>query len=476
MEKTKKILKNLLLAVGVHKIFLLASCLCIHIIPGNSFVVSTGSLGSVYNVQGKLDSSDNFNRHRSSWAALHASIVESNIPMDTIVNDVTTQMQKPSTESNFLTGKGTQLTPMFDFGSFNDTVATRSIEAFDRIDDVIMGGISSSTLQLVRRADLKAASWSGVVRIDGGGFCGFRTLPFLTPYNVTGQDGLYLKLRLDSDNEPHRRVWKVTVRTEPSRGEVVYQATISIPPSSSFSSMQNSFLPTADDRPNQDETTLLFHTIFVPFKDFKMVRGPRMISDGPAIDLSTGLYQVGMTCSKFQMAVNTTQLENFRPGYFNLMIKEIGLFQNEEPNIENEHAFLAQNTSTNIAVPQTLSKEESKKKVPLFVKFLRPVSKLFFTEKGNRRKSAMKILKTKRGMSHLKAFAWGVAYRTRASGLITGGILQTVSIMGIDSLRFVLGSFIRYGLFLPVRTLSRMIRIFKKYVLRMKTKEMPSME
>lgn len=54
----------------------------------------------------------------------------------------------------------TTFEPIFDF-SQNDTV-----ESFERIDDAIMGGISTSALRNVPGESY--ASWSGVCRIDGG--------------------------------------------------------------------------------------------------------------------------------------------------------------------------------------------------------------------------------------------------------------------------------------------------------------------
>ena len=45
-----------------------------------------------------------------------------------------------------------------------DFTNEKSLNAFERIDDVIMGGVSSSTL----RPGNECSIWSGIVRIDGG--------------------------------------------------------------------------------------------------------------------------------------------------------------------------------------------------------------------------------------------------------------------------------------------------------------------
>jgi len=103
---------------------------------------------------------------------------------------------------------------------------------------------------------------------------------------VGDSDGFYVSCRLASDKEPERRVWKLTTRTKSDRGELLYQAPFN-------------FTTTSDD-----------WTIFkVPFDSFKYVRGPRMIPDGPPLDTNKGLYQIGMTMSKFVFGANTTELE-----------------------------------------------------------------------------------------------------------------------------------------------------------------------
>ena len=58
----------------------------------------------------------------------------------------------------------TSFTTIFDFTG--EESGAKSIENFDRIDDAIMGGISTSTLRKV--TDQPFASFSGVCREDGG--------------------------------------------------------------------------------------------------------------------------------------------------------------------------------------------------------------------------------------------------------------------------------------------------------------------
>jgi len=70
-----------------------------------------------------------------------------------------------SSETNV---KQVRFTTVFDFTTLkndNDD-AKKAIDQFERIDDAIMGGISTSTLRLV--PDKQYASFSGVCREDGG--------------------------------------------------------------------------------------------------------------------------------------------------------------------------------------------------------------------------------------------------------------------------------------------------------------------
>lgn len=180
------------------------------------------------------------------------------------------------------------------------------------------------------------------------GFCGFRTNPFAEPLMVGDADGLYVACRLASDDEPERRVWKMTTRARPDRGEQLYQAPFNLTASSS----QN------------------WAIVKVPFASFRYVRGPRVIPDGPPLDTSAGLYQIGMSMSKFVMGEKTTEISNFRDGFFELHLKEIGVYKDAGESSGME-AF---------ATPEVYTKMEAKKSRPLVVKVLFPIAKLFFSE------------------------------------------------------------------------------------------------
>lgn len=344
-----------------------------------------------------------------------------------------------------------QLTPIFDFTRNNVETKQKSAASFERIDDAIMGGISVSSLRDV--SDQDYASWSGVCRTDGGGFCGLRTLPFKdAPLNATRQDGVYLDCSLASDDEAERRVWKMTVRVDSSRGEVVYQSQFDLKQAIEVAKEQQSL---NDDNSNDDG---VWARVLVPFEKFQLVRGPRLIPDGPPLNVTSGIYQIGMTMSKFVMNVNTTELENFRPGYFDLRIKRIGFYNDIEQG----------NTSTDITtpdltnnVPSTLSKEESLKKRPIVLKLLLPIAKLLFSEQANRRKSAMRILREERGLSRARAIIFGIKLRQGSMGLVKS-LSKTVGILSVDVMRGVIKNTLKIALVYPLRLLGATVRAIKK--------------
>jgi hypothetical protein len=168
-------------------------------------------------------------------------------------------------------------------------------------------------------------------------------------------DGFYVQCRLSSDNEPQRRVWKMTTRTKPDRGELLYQAPFPLTNTSSSS--------------DNDGWT----TVHVPFASFRYVRGPRMIPDGPPLNTTGGLYQIGMTMSKFVFAEQTTELPDFRDGYFELQIKEIGLYKRDSKRLYG-------GVIQAMARPIVYTKRQAQAQRPILIKFLTPVFKLFFSE------------------------------------------------------------------------------------------------
>lgn len=283
-----------------------------------------------------------------------------------------------------------------------------------------------------------------------------RTLPFSSaPLNATGMEGIYLDAKLVSDDEPERRVWKMTVRTDTSRGEMVYQAEYDLK-----QAMDEAAAASNDS--NNDG----WARVKVPFDKFQQVRGPRLIPDGPKLDVTGGIYQIGMTLSKFQMAQNTTELSNFRPGFFDMHIQRIGFYNNE--GVVPVEKIVSSTTTAANNVPETLSKEEAQSKRPLLLKMALPIAKIFFSEKANRRKSAMRILREERGLSRGKAILFGIRCRKQSMGTLSS-IAKTMGILSIDAFRTVMKNVLKVVLVYPLRVLGAFVRLVKQ-MLGMKVK------
>lgn len=307
---------------------------------------------------------------------------------------------------------------IFDFA---DDSTTNVIE---RLDDAIMGGISTSSFQ--NATGQHYARWVGVCREDGGGFCGFRTNPFQEPLLVGDADGLYIVVRLASDTDADRRVWKMSTRTKPDRGELLYQAPV--------------VFQQVDDE---------WSRIKVPFDTFELVRGPRIIGGTP-LNTTGGLYQVGMTMSKFVFGKNLTTMENFRPGFFELQFKEIGLYKDA-----------ADAKSIEMTQPKVWSKDEAKKRRPLLLKMLLPISRIFFSEQSQRRKSAMRILTQERKLSRPQAILWGLRSRAQSYGYLPS-LIKTLAILVTDSFRSIFSLSLRVGVVYPLRLIRATVQVINR--------------
>ena len=158
-------------------------------------------------------------------------------------------------------------TPVFNFDAAPEATAA----LWERIDDVVMGGVSSSKIVVGDGG----AEWRGIVRTDGGGFCGTahggesrRTRLTSTcldaPLDLSKADGVYVDAILTSDADVSRRAWKLTLRTAASRSEIVYSA---------------EWAPRGPDG--------VGGPTFVPFSDFKLVRGPRIVEGAPPLKRNT---------------------------------------------------------------------------------------------------------------------------------------------------------------------------------------------
>ena len=146
-----------------------------------------------------------------------------------------------------------------------------------------------------------------------------RTRTFANPLPAQGQDGIFLELHLASDDEPERRMWKVVLRNNTSRREMVFQSKLDLAKAQAMMMMEE-----------EEDKEKDWASVQISFDDFRLVRGPRLVVDGEKLDVSGEIFQIGMTLRKFKITVNTTELEGFRERFFDLHVRKIGFYRNKE--------------------------------------------------------------------------------------------------------------------------------------------------
>jgi len=257
-----------------------------------------------------------------------------------------------------------ETTPIFPFA----TDAEATVALWERIDDVVMGGVSSSKVVATEGG---GAEWRGIVRTDGGGFCGTRTATLAEPMDLSAYEGVYVDAALVSDNDVARRAWKMTIRTGASRGEVVHSA---------------EWTPMVGVDGVRGPS-------FIPFEDFKLVRGPRLVEGAPPLNASAcaTTYGFGLTISKFgaARAGGTPVVENFRDGPFAVKLNAVGAYGAAAAAAPRPQLIGAGGSTPNS--PGSPIKSNGLV-LGAALAVLRPVAKLVFSEGGRRRSQARKQL------------------------------------------------------------------------------------
>ena len=310
--------------------------------------------------------------------------------------------------------------PLF---SFEGASGEQALDAFERIDDVIMGGVSSSRLVIADDAS-GGAFFEGRLREQGGGFCGQRMKLLSKPLDLSSASGLYLELDA-SEADPSSRVFKVAMRTRQDRGEVVYQS---------------AFKPSSGRE-----------LVCLPFETFRLVRGPRLVPGVPPLDASQAneTYQISLVISKFEVSESGAPLLGFREGPFRLRLYELGAFVPVESvggqevvaggKVEaaaeaGEPAASAAPTAPTAAsavpakLPPPLTEAQQAAATPPLLRLLRPLLGALFGEKARRRRAATLLLEA-RGTGAARrvrlAWAWRAAGRRGALGAaaVTAAVL-----------------------------------------------------
>ncbi|WP_460202678.1 CIA30 family protein [Scytonema sp. NUACC21] len=171
---------------------------------------------------------------------------------------------------------------LFDFT--NPSTELKNI--WGAVDDVVMGGVSQSNIQLVEGTALFAGF---VSTANSGGFASVRTKNFTPPINVSDYKGIELRLRGDGKR------YKFLLRTESQWDGVAY--------SYSFDTEANTWI-----------------NVPIPFADMTAVFRAKTVKDYQPIDASK-ICSFQLMLSKFEYDGELNP--NFSPGGFSLQVESI---------------------------------------------------------------------------------------------------------------------------------------------------------
>lgn len=171
---------------------------------------------------------------------------------------------------------------VFDFT--NSSADLKS--AWGAVDDVVMGGVSESNIQFVEDTALFAGN---VSTANSGGFASVRTKNFAPPFDLSGYQGVKLRVRGDGKR------YKFLMRTETQWDGVAY--------SYSFDTVANTWID-----------------VSIPFSDLIPVFRAKSLKDSPKIDASSICsFQIMLSKFEYDGGLNP----KFTPGGFALQVESI---------------------------------------------------------------------------------------------------------------------------------------------------------
>ncbi|NMG19053.1 CIA30 family protein [Brasilonema bromeliae] len=171
---------------------------------------------------------------------------------------------------------------LFDFTK----PSTELKNTWGAVDDVVMGGVSQSQIQLVEETALFAGN---VSTANSGGFASVRTKNFAPPFNLSGYEGVELRLRGDGKR------YKFLLRTETQWDGVAY--------SYSFNTEANTWID-----------------VRIPFAQMIAVFRAKSLKDSPQIDQSK-ICSFQLMLSKFEYDGELNP--QFSPGGFALEVESM---------------------------------------------------------------------------------------------------------------------------------------------------------
>jgi len=155
------------------------------------------------------------------------------------------------------------------------------------LDDVVMGGVSSSQLQLQGQVGLFTGT---VSTANSGGFASLRTRTLTLPENLAAYEGISLRVRGDGQR------YKIFLRQDPGWDAIAYSA--------SFDTLAGTW-----------------QTLQIPFQDLIPVFRAKRLPQAPPFDPSR-VYSLQIMLSKFEY--DGMLNPHFTPGTFHLEIAWIG--------------------------------------------------------------------------------------------------------------------------------------------------------
>jgi uncharacterized protein YbjT (DUF2867 family) len=177
---------------------------------------------------------------------------------------------------------------IFDFTKPSDELKN----IWGALDDVVMGGVSASNFQLLENTAIFAGN---VSTANSGGFASVRTKNFAPPFNLSGYQGVELRVKGDGQR------YKIFLRTETAWDGVGY--------SYSFDTVANTWI-----------------NIRIPFADLVPVFRAKVVKDCPPIETSKiSSFQLMLSKFEYDGALNP----KFTPGGFALQVESIKAFGGE---------------------------------------------------------------------------------------------------------------------------------------------------
>lgn len=179
---------------------------------------------------------------------------------------------------------------IYDFTKASDDLKN----IWGAVDDVVMGGVSQSGIQLVDNTALFAGN---VSTANSGGFASVRTRNFDIPLDLSGYEGIELRVKGDGKR------YKFFIRTETQWDGVGY--------SYSFDTVANTWI-----------------SVRVPFADLIPVFRAKTLSNSEKINASkVRSFQLMLSKFEYDGALNP----NFTPGGFTLQVESIAAYGNYRP-------------------------------------------------------------------------------------------------------------------------------------------------